>query len=93
MSKNKTHKFIILHVDQDESFDVVRHGQDLLDRICHTWDDRIRVVECRHPVFEDNCVDLFDENGNDTSFVQDIKGNLYYWTDVMTKFEIIEAFE
>jgi hypothetical protein len=89
----KTHKFLILEGSYDEIMDVVRHGQDTLDRIAYVWEPHMRVIECKHEIFDDNCVDLYQEDGKTTNFVQSVDGTLYYWEDVMTKFEIIEAFE
>jgi hypothetical protein len=89
----RTYKFIILEASYDEIMDTTRHSKKVIDSINYVWDDHIRVVECKHEKFEDNCVDLYQEDGETANFVQSVGGVLYYWTDVMTKTEIIEAFE
>lgn len=90
----RTYKFLIIHGVYDvDDLDIVRHGREVRDRISQNWEESLRVVECRHEIFEDNCVELYDDNGQSQSFVQSVNTTLYYWEDMMTRFEIVEAFE
>jgi len=94
----KSHKFLILEDYYGENVDVVRHDQAVVDRIHAVDYPEIRLIECAHEKFEDNCVDLFNtpllgDTDNFQSYVKDIHGRLFYWQEVHSKEDLVAYFE
>jgi hypothetical protein len=51
-------------------------------------------IECHHPVFNDNVVEIPDYTGRcHYSFVRDIKGDLHYYVTALSRQDIIKMFE
>lgn len=91
----KTTKFLILEGDSDFAMDCLS-SRSLIDNkkdIHYNECARMLVIECIHPNFDDNIVDLIDDGGDTIGFVRNAEGKLYYYEEVLTKEQLINRFE
>ena len=79
----KPTKFLILTMDVDHDGATDEQRERILN-----YDDRIMFVTCVHPKFKDNTIEI-----GENEYVRDIKGNLYYFCDVLTREDVINGFE
>lgn len=84
----KTYKFLIL-----ASSSYFLEGEvpdEIWEKMRKSDDDYMRVIECHHEKFSDNCFEVCD---GDYELVRAVDGTLYYFSDVMTRMDIIKEFE
>ena len=87
------HKFLIL--TDGCSYLEGEFTKELSEQINWSGDEpSMYVIECHHPVFNDNVVDIADYTGRcHYSFVRDVKGDLHYYLNALSKQNIINMFE
>ncbi len=89
----RKHKFLIVVGDSEWVIENMR-DEELANSVVYNEDSRLKVVECYHEKFEDNCIEAedIDDCGNHT-LLRDVNGNLWFFDDCWSKADVINAFE
>ena len=94
------HKFVVIVGDNEHMFDTQRHDgfvdiEDLEHQMTYNEDTYLRVVTCPFESWKDNMIKLVNKNDKEDTYsvMRDINGRLWAIDDVMSRMDIINAFE
>ena len=88
----RTYKFLVMIQDWDD-FDYGTVPKDIVSNYYYASEAFMTVLECHHEKWEDNLVAVNEYGGDQVQLVKTARGNYYYWEDVWSKTDVINAFE